>query len=71
MEVDDDEDLDEIVERTIKKNAHATQARAILAKVLFTFSVHFNYPSCYRFKIPLPLSFLCYLRMEKKTLMMY
>lgn len=33
VEVDDEEDLDEIVERTIKKNAHATQVRAIIAKV--------------------------------------
>jgi len=33
VEVDNAEDLDDIVERTIKEKAHATQARAIIAKV--------------------------------------
>jgi hypothetical protein len=33
VEVDNAEDLDEIVERTVKEKAHATQARAIIAKV--------------------------------------
>lgn len=71
---DDEEDLDEIVERTIKKKAHATQARAILAKVPCQFLHHARYPSYYYFKTSLPksppLSLLCYPRMERKTLMM-
>ncbi|KAF8161385.1 hypothetical protein B0H34DRAFT_796185 [Crassisporium funariophilum] len=33
VEVEDEDDLEEIVERTIKKNAHATQARAIISRV--------------------------------------
>ncbi|KAG6884295.1 hypothetical protein C0992_006567 [Termitomyces sp. T32_za158] len=33
VEVEDAEDIDEIVDQTVKTRAHASQARAVLAKV--------------------------------------
>lgn len=73
VEVDDEDDLDEIVERTIKKKAHATQTRAILAKV-FPFDQRFSvfklteiwyYRFLFRDLLP-SLSHFC-LPMERKT----
>ena len=53
VEVDNTEDLDVIVERAIKEKAHATQARAIIAKVYtcpillaFTYASQIPLPGC-------------------------